>query len=182
MTADPRIRASDEDRDRVATLLREHHAAGRLTAEEFNERIDKAYQAKTLGELDELMADLPGIDLYRLPDASLQRYRRPAGGTKSRARLPREPGGPAAGHGRFSPAWRAAWGSWFTVSLVTFVIWAIATHGNGYPWFAWVAGPWGALMLGRWIIGGHPGGGRRRGHGEVPGGGRDQIGPGTPGQ
>ena len=37
MAADPRIRASDEDRDRVVSLLREHHAAGRLTAEEFNE-------------------------------------------------------------------------------------------------------------------------------------------------
>ena len=51
MASDPRIRASDADRDRTAALLREHHAAGRLTAEEFNERLDKAYAAKTLGEL-----------------------------------------------------------------------------------------------------------------------------------
>ena len=57
-------------------LLREHHAAGRLTVEEFNERLDKAYAAKTLGELDELMSDLPAIDLYRLPDASLPRHYR----------------------------------------------------------------------------------------------------------
>ena len=54
-------------------LLREHHAAGRLTAEEFHDRMNKALDAKTLGELDELMADLPAIDLYRLPDASLRR-------------------------------------------------------------------------------------------------------------
>jgi len=66
---DPRIRASDADRDRVASLLREHHAAGRLTAEEFHERMDRALEAKTLGELDELMTDLPAIDLYQLPDA-----------------------------------------------------------------------------------------------------------------
>ena len=39
MPGDPRIRASDADRDRVAALLREHHAAGRLTAEEFHERM-----------------------------------------------------------------------------------------------------------------------------------------------
>ena len=45
MPGDPRIRASDADRDRVASLLREHHAAGRLTAEEFNERLDKVYEA-----------------------------------------------------------------------------------------------------------------------------------------
>jgi cobalamin biosynthesis protein CbiG len=65
MAADPRIRASDEDRDRVVSLLREHHAAGRLTAEEFNERLDRAYEAKTIGELDELMSDLPAMDLAR---------------------------------------------------------------------------------------------------------------------
>ena len=73
MPGDPRIRASDADRDRVASLLREHHAAGRLTAEEFHERMDSALEAKTLGELDELMTDLPAIDLYQLPDASLRR-------------------------------------------------------------------------------------------------------------
>ena len=73
MASDPRIRASDADRDRTAALLREHHAAGRLTAEEFNERLDKAYAAKTLGDLDQLLSDLPGIDLYELPDHSVDR-------------------------------------------------------------------------------------------------------------
>jgi len=72
---DPRIRAADADRDRVAALLREHHAAGRLTAEEFHDRMEKAMDARTLGELDELMADLPAIDLYQLPDAALRRAR-----------------------------------------------------------------------------------------------------------
>ncbi len=157
--SDPRIRASDEDRDRTATLLREHHAAGRLTAEEFNERIDKVYAAKTMGDLDELLADLPAIDLYRLPDAALPRYRRPTPGASSsleavaRSDL-------ARGQGRFSPAWQAAWGSWFSVSLLCFVIWAIS--GFGYVWPLWVAGPLGAILLGRWITGSHPSGGRRR--------------------
>ena len=45
MPGDPRIRASDADRDRATALLREHHAAGRLTAEEFNERMDAALGA-----------------------------------------------------------------------------------------------------------------------------------------
>jgi hypothetical protein len=75
MPSDPKIRASDADRDRTAALLREHLAAGRLTPEEFHERLDLAYAAKTLGQLDELMADLPGIDLYELPDAKLRRGR-----------------------------------------------------------------------------------------------------------
>ena len=80
MPADPRIRASDEDRDRVASMLREHHAVGRLTVDEFNERLDKAYAARTMGDLDELLADLPGIDLDQLPDASRPGYRGPAAG------------------------------------------------------------------------------------------------------
>ena len=52
MVADPRIRASDDDRDRTAALLREHHAVGRLTAEEFSDRLDQAYAATTVGDLD----------------------------------------------------------------------------------------------------------------------------------
>src|SRR5215472_12897640 len=70
---DPRIRASDADRDRATALLREHHAAGRLTAEEFHDRMDAALNATTLGEIDDLLADLPVIDLYRLPHESMQR-------------------------------------------------------------------------------------------------------------
>ena len=89
MPDDPRIRASDEDRDRTAALLREHHAVGRLTPAEFGERLDRAYAATTVGELDELLADLPGIDLYQLPHASLPRYQDAAGRPR-----PAEPPGP----------------------------------------------------------------------------------------
>jgi Domain of unknown function (DUF1707) len=71
MPANPRLRASDADRDRIAALLREHYAAGRLDADEFSERLAAAYAARTMGELDELMTDLPAIDLYLLPDRSV---------------------------------------------------------------------------------------------------------------
>jgi hypothetical protein len=131
---DPNMRASDADRDRVAALLREHHAQGRLDAEEFNDRLDRALAAATVGELDRLLADLPGIDLYRLPDAALTRY-------------PRRP--PPGRRGRRSAAWRAAWGVWFTVSLVCFVIWLLT--GAGYVWPLWVAAPWGAVLAGTWV-------------------------------
>ena len=56
---DDRIRASDADRDHVTARLREHFAAGRLTADELDERISAALNAKTHGELRPLMADLP---------------------------------------------------------------------------------------------------------------------------
>jgi hypothetical protein len=75
MPSDPKIRASDADRDRTAALLREHLAAGRLTAEEYHERLDLAYAKKNLRQRDELLADAPAIDLYALPDAKLHRGR-----------------------------------------------------------------------------------------------------------
>ncbi len=54
------IRASDADRDRISEILRDALAEGRLTHEEHSERIDAAYRAKTLGELEPLVRDLPG--------------------------------------------------------------------------------------------------------------------------
>ncbi|MFD8572302.1 DUF1707 domain-containing protein [Streptomyces sp. NPDC057694] len=54
------LRASDADRDRIADILREALAEGRLDAEEHAERIDGVYRAKTVGELEPLVRDLPG--------------------------------------------------------------------------------------------------------------------------
>jgi len=72
MTGYPGIRASDEDRSRTAAALGKHYAAGRLTLDEFQERLDRVCAATTLGELDHLMADLPVTDLGRLPGARLR--------------------------------------------------------------------------------------------------------------
>jgi len=58
-TPSPALRASDAERERTATLLRDHAAAGRLTPEELDERLDAAYGARTVGELDALAHDLP---------------------------------------------------------------------------------------------------------------------------
>src|SRR5215472_17052274 len=154
MPSDPKIRASDADRDRTAALLREHLAAGRLTSEEFNERLDKAYAARTMGDLDELLADLPGIDLYPLPDHSVDRRR--GGGSTFGLPWLLAPGGC-----RISPAWRAAWGSWATVSLIAFLAWLLSGHPSNL-WFLWVAGPYGIVLLGRWLSHGSPQGRQRR--------------------
>ena len=56
------LRASDFDRDRVITLLAEAAADGRLTADEHAERVERAYQARTLGQLAILTTDLVGED------------------------------------------------------------------------------------------------------------------------
>ena len=54
------LRASDADRDRVIALLSAAAADGRLTPEEHAERIERAYQAITLGDLAGLTTDLAG--------------------------------------------------------------------------------------------------------------------------
>jgi uncharacterized protein DUF1707 len=53
------MRVSDAEREATAAELREHYASGRLTFDELNERVDKALAAKTRGDLDALMRDLP---------------------------------------------------------------------------------------------------------------------------
>lgn len=58
-TPSPALRASDAERERTATLLRDHAGAGRLTPEELDERLDAAYAARTVGELEALTHDLP---------------------------------------------------------------------------------------------------------------------------
>lgn len=57
--AEADIRASDADRDRVADILRDALAEGRLTTEEHSERLDGVYAAKTVGELEPYVRDLP---------------------------------------------------------------------------------------------------------------------------
>ncbi|MEU7105413.1 DUF1707 domain-containing protein [Streptomyces sp. NPDC046215] len=53
------LRASDADRDRIADVLREALGEGRLTAEEHAERVGRVYAARTVGELEPLVRDLP---------------------------------------------------------------------------------------------------------------------------
>ena len=65
----PRMRAGDTDRQRTVEVLGKHFGEGRLTVEEFDERVVRAHASTYLDELPALTADLPG-------DA--QPHRRPA--------------------------------------------------------------------------------------------------------
>ncbi|MDH6226766.1 hypothetical protein M2169_003736 [Streptomyces sp. MJP52] len=55
----PELRAGDADRERVAERLRDALAEGRLDMDEFQERLDVVYRAKTYGELEPVTRDLP---------------------------------------------------------------------------------------------------------------------------
>jgi hypothetical protein len=54
------LRIGDAERDAAAADLGEHYAAGRLTLDELNERLDAVFSSKTFGQLTRIMADLPG--------------------------------------------------------------------------------------------------------------------------
>ncbi|HEY7965519.1 MAG TPA: DUF1707 domain-containing protein [Solirubrobacteraceae bacterium] len=71
MPETPPLRASDSDRERAASDIREHYAAGRLSAAELSERLDAVYAATTTSQLEELRHDLP--DLRPLPAAPSSR-------------------------------------------------------------------------------------------------------------
>jgi hypothetical protein len=137
--ADPKLRASDAERDVVATRLREAHAEGRLSVEEFSERLDAALTARTRGDLEALTRDLPAA----------------AGPARRRPRT----GDEAAPARRDRPAptgLRAAWGVWVFAVLVNLAVWGVVSLVNGGPvyfWPAWVAGPWGAVLLVRTLAG-----------------------------
>jgi hypothetical protein len=130
------MRAADSDRQFVADRLREALNEGRLDLGEYDDRLKLVYAAKTYGELDHLLHDLPTV---APPERSQLATTSPA------------TAGPPY-HRRQIPVWlQATWGSWLTASLVCLVIW-LATDPGGYPWPIWVAGPWGAVLLARTIM------------------------------
>ena len=59
---DPKLRAADADRERIAERLRKSHAEGRLDMDEFQQRLERCLEARTFGELSELVSDLPRQD------------------------------------------------------------------------------------------------------------------------
>ncbi|MET7680341.1 DUF1707 domain-containing protein [Streptomyces sp. NPDC005423] len=74
------LRASDADRDRVADLLRDALAEGRLTADEHAERVEGVLSAKTVGELDVFIQDLPAAHERRATSSYGPAPNRPTAG------------------------------------------------------------------------------------------------------
>lgn len=99
MTSDlPEMRASDTERERVAETLREAVAEGRLEMEEFEQRLESAYKARTHGELEPLVRDLPapGAEVASLSPAPV------GAATGSGARWADRVGKPATSSGAFA--------------------------------------------------------------------------------
>ncbi|MEW2381182.1 DUF1707 domain-containing protein [Micromonospora sp. NPDC047707] len=147
------MRAADADRQAVADRLRAAVDEGRLDLHEYDERLQQAYTARTYGELDALLADLPA----------------PAGAAASALVVPggnalAPPGGvtgpagmPAVGARPVVARWLVeVWEPWLKVVPIVVAVWAVTSLLAGdalYFWPGWVAGPWGAVLLVRTVLG-----------------------------
>ncbi len=106
------VRASDQDRERLISELGEHTAAGRISTDELEERMQAVYAARTTAELDAVRRDLPLTERQ----TALSRAARRSHLTR---RLIQETGGSAA------------------LFLVCTVIWLVSGH-NGQFWPVWI--------------------------------------------
>jgi len=118
MTDHLEMRASDADRETVVDRLSAHGAAGRLDAEELEQRTAKALGSRTVGELAVLESDLPAAPVS------------PPGRVARGARVP--------SLGRFRV--------YLPVMALLVVIWAAT--GPDYFWPIWPALGWGVALLG----------------------------------
>ena len=133
------MRASDRDRQQVVEQLRSALEDGRLTMDEYVDRMEAAYQAATYGDLAPLCADLPAsTPAIAGPQAVTAAKASPA--VFSRA-------GYLAG---LPTVLKVLWTIWLAVVSVNVVIWALVSGTGGHlacPWPVWVAGPYGAALF-----------------------------------
>jgi hypothetical protein len=136
------MRASDGEREEVVTILRDALHDGRLKMDEYVDRMGKAYEAVTVGELALLHDDLPAA--------------------RAVARKDPAPVPPAAAAAAPATGWHAAyadlpaalkvlWTIWFMAVSINVVVWVLVGVTSGmvpYPWPLWVAGPYGAALFG----------------------------------
>jgi hypothetical protein len=138
-----RMRAADADRQLAADRLRAAIDEGRLDLHEYDERLQRAYAAKTYGDLDALLADLPAAAAVVPAPAQAPVPAAPAP-------LDRRAAGVTA-------AWLAhVWGSWAKAVAFFTLIWAIPLIATGDPVFYWPVfflGPWGVALLSQTVSG-----------------------------
>ncbi len=144
------MRAADADRQAVADRLRVAVDEGRLDLHEYDERLQRAYTAKTYGELAPLLADLPApatpaASGLAVPD-----------GTAPALAVPDGTVGVPVGR-PVTVRWLAqVWEPWLAVVPIVVAIWAVTSLLAWellYFWPGWVAGPWGAVLLVRSVSG-----------------------------
>jgi hypothetical protein len=124
------LRAADADRQKVADQLKIALDEGRLSLNEYDDRVRLAYASKTYKELLMLVTDLPQPGL----SAAEVTARRRAAERRDARRLP--------------TALLVLWTIWAAIAVVNLVVYglvAITVEGDVYPWPVWWIVPGGAL-------------------------------------
>ncbi|MEU8815281.1 DUF1707 domain-containing protein [Actinoplanes sp. NPDC048796] len=124
------MRAADADRHKVAEQLKAALDEGRLSLDEYDDRVRSAYGSKTYQELLLLLTDLPRPGL----SATEVRARRDAEQRREARRLPTA----------MMVLW-TIWAALATVNLVVFGLVAATVDGDVYPWPVWLLAPGAAL-------------------------------------
>jgi len=120
-----KMRASDTDRQQVVDRLGDALACGRLTMDEYVDRMGHAYQAVTHGDLAPLCADLPAGGPLALQGGA-RSMKAPAAGVARRGMLAGLP-----------TVLRVLWVKWLVAVSVNVVVWALVSSTSGhlaYPW------------------------------------------------
>ncbi|MET8045131.1 DUF1707 domain-containing protein [Micromonospora sp. NPDC005215] len=148
------MRAADADREAVAERLRAALNEGRVDLHEYDERLQRAYAARTYAELDTLLIDLPPM-----PPPS-----QPA--LRSASPTAQPPTGRLASFalGDTNRWLGEVWWPYLRVLAIVVTVWGVTSLLSQellYFWPAWVAGPWGVVLLLR-TVGGLAGGEPRR--------------------
>lgn len=137
------MRVGDTDREKVAEQVRHALDEGRLSLDELDERLGQVYAAKTFGDLNRVVADLPGP---AAPERSQVMSAKPST-TVPPSRIEQNPK---------LPLWLSiSWRAWLVVVAINLVIWFLVSASNAelvYFWPMWVAGPWAAANIGLMVL------------------------------
>lgn len=125
------LRIGHAERERTVEELKQHTHDGRLELHEFEERVGRAYAAKTQADLTALTTDLPPLHPV---------YDRSPHGRRSRG-----------GRGFAYYASMAALWWYLSLSVLMIFVWAIS--GTGFFWPILIIGPWGVMMLPAILVG-----------------------------
>ena len=136
------MRAGDSDREAVAATLKSALDEGRLDLHEYDERLQKTYIAKTYGDLNGLLDDLPRT--VPAQQSQVQGYQPPVA----------SPAAAPAGEQRSGGNQLARWvGPYAGVMAVTSAIWAVTCIASGhlqYYWPVWMLIPLIFGVFGQW--------------------------------
>jgi hypothetical protein len=124
------LRAADADRHKIADQLKTALDEGRLSLDEYDDRVRQAYAARTYAELLILVADLPRPGV----SAAEVSARKAAAVRRAERKLPM--------------ALLVLWTIWAAVTAVNLMVWflvAVTVDGYVYPWPIWLLVPGAAL-------------------------------------